>query len=65
MKVSVQVLGGEMTVLDLDPGTTVDAVREELGVEGYTATINGEPADGDFELAEYEFVTLSPSVKGG
>ena len=65
IKVTAQVLGGEMDVLELEDGATVADVKAEMDVAGYVATVNGEPADDDFELAEYEFCTLSPSVKGG
>lgn len=65
MKITVQVLGGESDILDLDEGSTVGDVKREMGVVGYAAAVNGEPCDDDAELSEYEFVTLSPSVKGG
>jgi len=61
-KVHAQVLGGEIVELDCD---TVEEVKLELGVEGHTASVNGEPADDDFELEDFEFVSLSPAVKGG
>ena len=65
MKITVQILGGDLTVLELDDGDTVGTVKDTLEVANYTATVNGEPAEDDFELAEYEFVTLSPQIKGG
>ena len=65
MKVTAQVLGGELDVLELAEGATVGEVKEVMGVPTYTATVNGEPQDDDFELADFEFCTLSPSVKGG
>jgi len=61
--VTACVLGGDPVVLNgVD---TVGDVKTELVVEGYTATVNGEPADDDFVLEDYEFVSLSPAVKGG
>ena len=62
-KVTAQVLGGAVKVLE--DVYTVNDVREEMGCENHTATVNGEPADGDYELEDFEFVSLSPSVKGG
>ena len=62
--ITAQVIGGESVVLD--KCATVEDAFEELGLEGsYTATVNGEPADMDQELDDYEFVTFSPAVKGG
>lgn len=62
-KVTAQVLGGEVKVLE--GVECVGDVKEEMSVASHTATVNGEPADDDFELEDYEFVSLSPSVKGG
>lgn len=62
-KVTAQVLGGDPQVLE--EMRTVGAVKEKLNVSGHTATVNGEPADDGYELADYEFVSLSPAVKGG
>ncbi len=63
-KVTAQVLGGEAQVLDRC--STVEDAFEELGLDGsYTATVNGEPVDMDYELSDYEFVCFSPAVKGG
>jgi hypothetical protein len=62
-KVTAQVLGGEVKVLE--DVFDVGEVKAELQVPEHTATVNGEPADDDYELEDYEFVSLSPSVKGG
>ena len=63
-KVTAQVLGGEAQILDCVD--TVQEAFEELGLEGnYTATVNGDPADMDQELSDYEYVSFSPAVKGG
>lgn len=62
-KVTGQVLGGDPKVLD--GVTTVGDVKGRLQVSNHTATVNGEPADDGYELSDYEFVTLSPAVKGG
>jgi hypothetical protein len=62
-KVTAQVLGGEVKVLeDVD---TVGEVKDLMGVSSHTATVNGEPAEDDDALMDFEFVSLSPSVKGG
>lgn len=63
--VTAQILGEDPRILN--GVLTVEDVKDELGVlEGsYSASVNGEPADDDYELADFENVTLSPSVKGG
>lgn len=58
-----QVLGGEKKVMD--GVTTVADVKAKLGVSGYTASINGSPANDQDALQEGEFVSLSQAVKGG
>ena len=63
MKVTLQVLGGEVVVSET--ALTVGDAKDEMDVPGYTATVNGEPAEDDEDLVEFDFVTLSPSVKGG
>ena len=62
-KVTAQVLGGDPKVID-DVGT-VGGVKARLQVQGHVATVNGEPADDNYELSDFEFVSLSPAVKGG
>lgn len=63
--ITAQVIGGEPQVFDNDLQTVQDAY-DALGLEGsYAATVNGEPADMDQELEDFEFVTFSPAVKGG
>ena len=64
-QVTAQVVGGESKVWSLEDAPTVGDVKRLMGVPNYTATVNGEPEDDDYELAEWEFVTLSPPVKGG
>lgn len=61
-KVYGQVLGGEIVELEAD---TVLEVKEELGVEGHTASVNGEPAGDEDLLGDYNMVTLASPVKGG
>lgn len=63
-KIVTQVLGaGPQTFDNLD---TVKDARKKLGLaSGYAATVNGEPADDDQELEDYEQVMFAPAVKGG
>lgn len=62
-KVTAQVVGGQAKVIEV---STVDEVRAALGLSAsYEATVNGEPADMEQELEDYEFVTFSEKVKGG
>lgn len=61
--VVAQVLGGEKKVLD--NVNTVGDVKEELGAEAYTASVNGDPAKNDYQLDDGDFVSLSQAVKGG
>lgn len=61
-KVQVQVSGGSIQTKKAE---TVADLKSELGVESYQASVNGEPQEDDYELADYEFVSLTPAVKGG
>lgn len=61
--VIAQVLGGEKKVLD--NVSTVRDAQTRLGAEGYTAAINGSPANVDEALDEGDIVTFSKAVKGG
>ncbi len=61
-KITAQAVGGQPKVFD-DVETVAD-VKEQMGLSSYQASVNGEPADDDYELSDYEFVTLSPKVKG-
>lgn len=63
-KITGQVLGGTAKVID--EVETVRDVLAKLGISGsYTATVNGNPADMDDEVEDYNFVSFSPAVKGG
>ena len=59
-----QISGGSKQVLDnVD---TVAQVKTKLGAEaGYTAAINGDPADDSELLEDGDVVTLAKAVKGG
>lgn len=63
-KVTGQVFGQDTAkVVEVD---TVQELYEALGLtENHTATINGEPADMDQELEDFDFVTFTQNVKGG
>lgn len=60
--VTVKVLGGDTKVIEAQ---TVREAKQKLGVPSHTASVNGQPARDEDELAEYSFVTLAPAVKGG
>jgi len=62
-KVQAQVIGG--AIRTIENVRTVAEVKREMGAAGYTATVNGDPAEDNFELSDYEFVSLAPAVKGG
>lgn len=62
--VIAQISGGNKQVID-DVDTVRD-VKRKLGAEtGYTAAINGDPAEDTEEVNEGDFVTLAKAVKGG
>lgn len=61
-KVNVQVLGGTIKQIEAD---TVADVKSQLSVPNHTATVNGDSVDGNYVLEDYQFVSLSPAVKGG
>ena len=60
-KVTVQAVGGALKEGNAD---TVAELKRQLGLATYQASVNGEPADDDYELSDYEFVSLAPKVKG-
>jgi hypothetical protein len=60
--VVVSAVGGSPQRVDAD---TVGEAKRALACATYTATVNGDPADDDYELSDEEYVALSPSVKGG
>ena len=45
--------------------SNISALKSQLGLENYTATINGSPANDNSELSDYNVVHFSESVKGG
>lgn len=44
---------------------TVGELKETLGLEGYSASVNGTPQGDDFRPESASLVTFSKSVKGG
>jgi len=44
---------------------TISAIQSELGLENYTATLNGEPTNANASVGEFDVVHFSESVKGG
>ncbi len=65
MQVTYKVLGGKAKDITLDARSTVGDLKEEVGLEKYTASVNGTPANDSTRLQDNDFVTLSEAVKGG
>ena len=61
--VRAQAIGGES--VDMENVCTVGDVKRRMGLEGYSAAVNGSPKSDSASLADYAYVTLSPPVKGG
>jgi hypothetical protein len=61
-KVTVQVAGGDPQQKEAE---TVADLMSSMNLEGHTATVNGEPEDGSYELEDFEFVTFAKKVKAG
>jgi len=62
--ITAQAVGGQPKTFTNEEMNTVGDVKAALELESYQATVNGEPADDDQELNDYEFVSLAPKVKG-
>ena len=60
-KVQVQPVGGSITQRE---ATTVSDLKRQMDLPTYQATVNGEPVDDNYDLEDYEFVSLAPKVKG-
>ena len=45
--------------------STVGELKKELGLESYSANVNGSSQNDDYALSDAELVTFAPSVKGG
>jgi molybdopterin converting factor small subunit len=63
-KITAKVVGGKLR--ELEDMETVREVRNELGLDKtYTATVNGEPEDDQYELSDFDYIAFAPAVKGG
>lgn len=61
-KVRAQVTGGSIVEKE---ATTVAELKSLMSLAGnYTATVNGEPTNDDYELSDFEFVSFALAVKG-
>jgi hypothetical protein len=60
-KVTVEITGSTPKVVE---ASTVKEVKEMFNKSNYIAKVNGDSADDDFELSDYEFVSLAENVKG-
>lgn len=60
-KVHAQVVGGEIKEVSM---STVGDVKKYMNADKYTATVNGDPANNDQRLTDFDFVSLAPAVKG-
>lgn len=64
-QITIQVVGSDKPKV-VDEVNTVQEAREEMGLDiGYTATVNGEPADDNDKLRNYETVSFAKATKGG
>lgn len=62
-QVTAKVLGGQLKEFDV---SSIAELKSIMGLgSNYAATVNGETFDGETSLNDYDFVTLSPAVKGG
>ncbi len=62
-KVTAQAIGGN--AVTFEQIATVGDVKREMGLETYTANVNGNPANDSTQLADYAFVTLATPAKAG
>lgn len=63
-KVQAKVMGG--AIQEFEGVEDLCDVRKKLGLsKDYTATVNGEPEDGDYALEDFQYVVFAPAVKGG
>ena len=61
-KIQAQVTGGAIKQIE---ASTIKDAKAQLGVPNYSAQVNGDPQSDDYELSDYEFLSLTESVKGG
>lgn len=64
--VTVKIVGGDTKdPQEYDEDTTIGDLKEEYGLEGYTATVNGAAKGDEYKVQDYAFVTMAPGSKGG
>lgn len=61
-KVTVEITGSEPKVVE--GVNTVGDVKSKFGKTNYIAKVNGDSVDDDYELSNFEFVSLAENVKG-
>jgi len=61
-KVIVKVTGGSAVPHD---ASSVSELKSKLNLQGYTASVDGEPANDGDELEDGNYVTFSQAIKGG
>lgn len=61
-KVSCVIAGGPCETYSAD---TVEELATKSGAQGFTAAVNGEPANGGDKLQEDDFVSFSEAVRSG
>jgi len=68
MKVKVVKMGGDVSIVNLKEGSTVDKALESAGMldtSGYSIRVNGLEPCKDQALHEGNLVVLVPEVRGG
>ena len=61
-KVYAKVAGGNPKEINCE---TLKCVKEQMSASGYVATVNGEPEDDSYTLANDDFIVLAKPVKAG
>lgn len=61
-KVQAQVVGG--SIQSVEGVTMVQDVMTKLGLVNHSASVNGDAVAVNYELSDYEYVSLAPNVKG-
>ena len=61
-KVQAQVVGG--SIQQVEGVSTVQDIMTKLGLVNHAASVNGEAVTANYELSDYEYVSLAPNVKG-
>ena len=61
--VKVKILGNPK--IDEYSVDSIEELKKELGLESYSASVNGIAQDNDYALQDAQLVTFSKAVKGG